>query len=184
MESAFASSSGSSMPRMFLFSAHQELQRISCRTFQYVSALYRPNIFLSWPLLFRHHCFRYSGSPSRGKPLFFIASLIFSMFVSSKIMVSGAFIGSSSAKVIPGTDLAASLAVMADDAQVMPGTFTLIFRSAADAPAAKTKTATAVTSSDISIVLVRIICYPTDFSFILSEDLIFRKTAAVRVHRP
>ena len=159
MESAFASSSGSSMPRMFLFSAHQELQRISCRTFQYVSALYRPNIFLSWPLLFRHHCFRYSGSPSRGKPLFFIASLIFSMFVSSKIMVSGAFIGSSSAKVIPGTDLAASLAVMADDAQVMPGTFTRIFRSAADAPTTETKIATTVTRNTVCKNLVSFMSY-------------------------
>lgn len=81
-------------------------------------------------------------------------------------------------------DFAESLAAMADDAQVMPGTFTLIFRSDADAPAAKIKTAIAVTSSAISVVLVHIICYLHSFFFVLPEYLTFRMTEGVCVHRP
>jgi len=89
-----------------------------------------------------------------------MASLILSIsvFVSSKIMVSVAFVGLSSAKVIPGTDLAASLAAMPDDAQVMPGTFTLIFCSA-DTPAAEIKIATTVTNSTVCKDLVSFMCY-------------------------
>jgi hypothetical protein len=47
---------------------------------------------------------------------------------------------------------------MPDDAQVMPGTFTLIFCSA-DTPAAEIKIATTVTNSTVCKDLVSFMCY-------------------------